>query len=846
MPAQQRVGGDESVVSVLLWEQPCQGCEDGPVWPGGARSGDVAAQHCDLVAQDEQLGVLGRLPASEQREPAKELAHDQVEELECHGWRSSPTSSAAAESHVNVMDEVSGTHTSRGHAWSTAALTPFGLRSGRPPTRPGEVVIDGYLAGRAGLRPGRRVGVLTTAGVRAYTVVGVAVPPGRDGLRREASLFFTEEQAARLAGGQGAGYHAVGVLAQPGVDRATLADRVAGVVRAPGIRVLRGAKIGEAEARDAVAGRDLALAITGSFGGISALLTGLVVAGPLTVAMLQRRRQIGLLRAVGATTGQTRRMIAGEIVLLTGVAVLVGGPLGLLLAGPLLALLAGGGVLPPGLVLLRGPVPVLVAAVLALLAAQAAGLVAVYRAGRIRPAEALREAAAPPRRLPILRASTGLLVATLGVGLALRPLATAAEVGIMETFAATAVLVAAVTLLGPPLAKLGAHVLGGSVSRIGGPSGRLAAAAARADPHRLAATVAPILLVFTLICVVGLSGATLQRAGVRQARARLTADFVLTAHNAEGLPPQVAERAGRLPGVATVAPTISTTLVAVQGGVPGAGQIGIDLPARGADPADLVGALDLAVRSGTLAALHGDAVAVSTSKARLLGWRVGDRVPVTFGDAAAATLPVVAVYARSAGFADLLLPRAVVARHVVNALDSEVLVSARPGSDLHALRLALDRLGTQDATLTVLDRAQALDRLRVVAALDIHARYLVVGVLIVFAAVAAVNMLLIGTARRVGELALLRLTGATRGQLLRMVGWEWATCVVLATTLGTCVAAVLLVGFSYGNTGSALPAIAPLPYAAGVTASALLALAASVVPATFALRARPLTAASAT
>jgi hypothetical protein len=70
----------------------------------------VAAQHCDLVAQDEQLGVLGRLPASEQREPAKELARDQVKESECHGWRSSPASSAAVELHVNVMDEVSGTH----------------------------------------------------------------------------------------------------------------------------------------------------------------------------------------------------------------------------------------------------------------------------------------------------------------------------------------------------------------------------------------------------------------------------------------------------------------------------------------------------------------------------------------------------------------------------------------------------------------------------------------------------------------------------------------------------------------------------------------------------------------
>jgi hypothetical protein len=49
------------------------------VWPG-----DLSAQHRDLMAQHEDLGVLGRLPAGQEREPADELTEDQVEQPQRH------------------------------------------------------------------------------------------------------------------------------------------------------------------------------------------------------------------------------------------------------------------------------------------------------------------------------------------------------------------------------------------------------------------------------------------------------------------------------------------------------------------------------------------------------------------------------------------------------------------------------------------------------------------------------------------------------------------------------------------------------------------------------------------
>jgi hypothetical protein len=102
MPAQQRLRRHEPMASALLGEQPGQRREYGAVWPGGGWPGDLSAQHRHFVSEDEELGVLGRLPAGQQCEPAGELAEDQVEQSQRHGWRSSRTSATDAKPQVNV------------------------------------------------------------------------------------------------------------------------------------------------------------------------------------------------------------------------------------------------------------------------------------------------------------------------------------------------------------------------------------------------------------------------------------------------------------------------------------------------------------------------------------------------------------------------------------------------------------------------------------------------------------------------------------------------------------------------------------------------------------------------
>ena len=87
--------------------------------------------------------------------------------------------------------------------------------------------------------------------------------------------------------------------------------------------------------------------------------------------------------------------------------------------------------------------------------------------------------------------------------------------------------------------------------------------------------------------------------------------------------------------------------------------------------------IDLGVASGSLSDLRGSTRSPSAARQREgFGWHLGDRVRLWLGDGTPVTLRVVATFARPLGFADIVLPRALVARHVTDALDDAVFVTS--------------------------------------------------------------------------------------------------------------------------------------------------------------------------
>ncbi|CAM5290860.1 ABC transporter permease [Streptomyces violaceorubidus] len=190
------------------------------------------------------------------------------------------------------LASVGGTEKQVGHPWPVAEFGGYALRDGREPRAGGEIVVP---AGRA--RTGETVTVLTAAdGPGRYTVVGTVAPVGW-----EDAVFFGAEEAERLS---------------PRVDALVAlgpVERVRAVVPDTA-EVLTGADRHRADAdaamdREALDNTLTLLPVMAAVAGTTAVF---VVASTFAFAVVQRRREIALLRTVGATGPQVRRMVRAE------------------------------------------------------------------------------------------------------------------------------------------------------------------------------------------------------------------------------------------------------------------------------------------------------------------------------------------------------------------------------------------------------------------------------------------------------------------------------------------------------------------------------------------------------
>jgi putative ABC transport system permease protein len=713
---------------------------------------------------------------------------------------------------------------SLGHAWSGAALTPFTLLEGHGPADSGEIVVDSALAKRASLHVGDDVSVLV-AGERVDAhLVGLAESAGGE-LRQQSAIFF-DDSTALAHYGRTDSVDLLGIAVARGADVSDVADAVR---RSLGddVSVLTGNDRGRAEFLESSDASVRLIAISGSLGGIGLFVAVLVIAGMLSLFVRQRQREIGLLRAMGATPRQVRRMISRETMIVTSLGASVGVWPGLVLASYLASGMRDRGLLPGTVRVEPGIWPVVAAVGAALVVALAASFAAARRAGRVRPIEALADAAGPTRSIGWLRAALG-LAAAAGTGVLTQvaasvsaPVAPAVTLGVF----ATAIL--AVGLLAPVLVRIGVWTLGLVIGRLLGPGGFLADASSRHQGARLASAVTPLALTIGIAGMTLFQQSTLDAAAEKQGEERLVAEHVLAA-GGPGLPVEaVEELASATPGAAIGME--ATTVYA-----------GYELDpyaTQAVTPGRLDEVVDLDVTDGTLEDLAPDQVALSTYAAGSLDAQVGEKVELRLGDGTAAAPVVAAVFDRSLGFGDVVLPWQSAGEHLGDRAVSTVLVSDRG-----------DTAGTTD----VLEKFQAEQsevevggREIVAAAADANAEtqawvnYVLLGMVILFAAFALLNTLMLAVAGRVREFGLLRLVGGTRRQVLGMMRLETATVVLIGSTLGALVAAVTVMPFAKAVSGSFRPDIALLPAACLVGGTALLVLVGNLLPTRMALRTRP-------
>ncbi|MFF5226157.1 FtsX-like permease family protein [Dactylosporangium sp. NPDC000521] len=633
-----------------------------------------------------------------------------------------------------------------GRAWSSAGLGGYSIRDGKPPAGRGEVVVPAS----AGVPVGATLPVLTAAGPASWTVTGVF-----DG----AGFYVDEATASQLAGG----VRVIGVRFEPGAS-VRLDPGAAGTVLTGDER---SAVEPEQDTRTRWLGAQLIIATV----FVGAFVAVFVVSSTCAFAVTSRRRELGLLRAVGATPGQVRRLLLTETVLVALAAGVPGALLGALaaplLAGPFVSV----GLEPTGFTVGVSWLAMGGSVLAGLVVATAGVWLSARRAGRVSPLDALREAAAERRPMTRSRWAAGILCGLGGGGLALLLPSSSAQDKPTLVLASAMFLLVAAALLAPvvvvPLVRL--------TPAGRGATGVLVRGAAAVSARRLASVAAPVL------AAVGF--------------AVLLVGTFQTASEAVNIEGSLAIPASSVAAAVAGAPGLSEAAVSAQ-------------PGRSVLPSVAY------LPSGESTLISGKPDFSGFSVPPVLGLEVGSVVPLRFADG-------VVVPLRVTGSSDsVLLPRDLVRQHDPTAMAQVVHLSGAfvpsPGAVAMSARAYVEREEAGENDLVDLFLAVLL------------------GISVGYTGLAVANTVLMATYGRRQELETLRRTGATTGQAARFVVAESLLAVAIGVALGLAVAVPALFESRAGlqeEIGAPVTLVMPWATLAAVAgACALLATFAALLP----------------
>jgi putative ABC transport system permease protein len=403
------------------------------------------------------------------------------------------------------------------------------LTAGRWPSAADEVALSAGAASALKVVAG---GMLHLAGTQSdLRVVGLTDEP---------STLFAKTgyapDAAFLAAGidPAAGGAQWSVKLAPGRDASAVQAGVATAVHALGAQLSVEPAAAVQERAIASIARDFNAFtfVLWGFAAIALVVGMITIANTFTITLAQRRRQIGLLRAVGASGGQVRGRFLAESVLLGVIGSLVGVLAGIGIAA---AAAAWTGSLFWGLSL---PAPqLLIALGLGVVATTAAAWVPIVRGTRVAPLEALQPVPTveQARRASVGRAVACGLLLVAGGGLATIAVLFTIPGGFLVAIAA-GMLIALGVLFGGPLFVPGLLAVSGRLIRWAGPTPRLAADNAERNPRRATATATALMLAVGLVVTLQVGTASIRATVLDQIHERFPVDVSVAWSAADGSP----------------------------------------------------------------------------------------------------------------------------------------------------------------------------------------------------------------------------------------------------------------------------------------------------------------------
>lgn len=554
----------------------------------------------------------------------------------------------------------------------------------------------------------------------------------------------------------------------------------------------------------------------GFMAGISLFLALFVVSSTFGFVVATRRRELGLLRLLGATPRQARTLLLGEAVAVAAVGTVAGCLLGTVATVPVLRVLHQAGVTPVALTMPSQGTAWAIAAScgvgVALVGAWRAGV----RAGRTQPVEALHEAVLERRRPTVIQGLVGLIAAGLLVATAVlapeMPLLFALLVGMFLPIVA---VIGANAVGGLLYTELAAYA-GAAVARRD-PSAHLARDLARTSGRMTSAVAAPV------VAIMAVAGSMVVAVGA-------TADWSEGADRAALRAELVVEQAKRPERIQDV-PGVGVS------DVRRTAQVGFGGGPEEVEVVDVAGAAatrSLQATRGSLADLHGRAMAVSASYITDFGGRVGQTRRMRI-DGRIVKVRLVAVVPDAPNlWSDIIVPADLPRIDRVVQDTGTVFVRTDAGAGIATTARSIRETGAEVST-----GAEWVDAVSAQAReMNTVVLWVMLGPAGIYAAIAAVNAVLIGMSQRRRQTATARLLGATPRQVRRTAVWETVFTGAGALMVGGAITVFTgwLVRQAVVRDVPDAPLTFPWEALSGITAACLVVLLAAAVAGAYTLR----------
>jgi putative ABC transport system permease protein len=668
-----------------------------------------------------------------------------------------------------------------GTAWAgEASLSGLQIKGeGVAPSGPNEVAIDKASADRANFAVGDTIDVITDVGRGTYTITALVGLGDSDGFAG-ATLAAWDVPTAAAALGAGDFYDGVDIAVAEGEDIAAVQDRI-GRILPPGTEVVtRDVLIAEGEGD---VGQFITIFQAGLliFAFITAFVSAFLINNVFQITIGQRLRELALLRAVGASGQQVRRMIYTEALIMAVIATALGIVGGIFVARGVLGLFNAAGAGFPEAATVLTFRTVIVAILVGVGITMLSVIVPARRAARIPPVAAMR----PELGFEAMRRGrliAGTIVTVIGavsflLGLFLRPGGT---IGLITLMGGGALLLfLGLASVSSTVARPMTRFIGWPVSQAFGTPGKLARDNAGRSPRRTSATASALMIGVALVSAAAVFAASLRSTFVSVLERAVQADYLVTDESFQGLPPGVAESLKGLPELSAVSP-IRITQALIGGSQRGIGAV---------DPTAIEQLIDLDLREGSYADLEDGGVLVNDDPARELDLAVGDTVPVTFQNGTTIDLRVAGIYADSrlaGGFLTSLDTLSQVSS-AATTRDLFVVAKLADGVDPATGDAAMEAAVAAYPQAKVQSNAEFRDQQEG----QIDQLLLVITVLLGFAILIAVLgisiTLALGVVERTREIGLMRAVGMNRRQVRRSVRWE----AVIVSTFGALIGIVV-------------------------------------------------------